>query len=261
MDREKLINDYYSNYEEDERFSKDNYHCIEYIVTKLYIEKYLKHGDRILEVGAGTGAYSIHYASLGYKVNSIEYSKHNLEILKSKITDDMDIVAEQGDAVDLSRFEDNTFDMTLVLGPMYHLYEDSDINKAISEAIRVTKKDGIIVLAYITNDGVFVRWGLQKDHLLDGYPNSYDDNFTMSRKPEEIFSTFYIQEFKDIMSKYDVEHLHDVATDGLAPILGDKLNSLSKEEMDVWLRYQISRCEREDLQGYSCHMLYMCKKN
>lgn len=259
MDRKEIINNHYNNYSEDDRFTKDNYHSLEYIISKTYFDKYIKPGDRILEVGAGTGAYSLYYANKGYKVNAIEFVQHNLDILNSKITDNMDIVAEQGDAVDLSRFEDNTFDVTLVLGPLYHLFDDEDINKAISEAIRVTKKDGIIAIAYITNDGVFADWGV--DHLIDGYPKSFDENFRLVREPNETFAPFYIQEFKDIMSKYDVTLLNSVATDGIAPIIGDKINNLSKEEFDVWVKYQLSVCEREDLQGYSCHMLYICKKN
>ena len=259
MDRKEIINNHYNNYEEDNRFTKDNYHSLEYIVSKTYFEKYIKPGDRILEVGAGTGAYSLYYANKGYKVNAIEFAEHNLDILKSKITNNMDIVAEQGDAVDLSRFDDNTFDVTLVLGPLYHLFDDEDINKAISEAIRVTKKDGVIAIAYITSDGVFANWGV--DHLLDGYPNDFNDNFKLTRYPEGIFAPFYIQEFKHMMSKYNVTLLNSVAVDGIAPIIGDKINNLSKEEFNVWVKYQLSVCEREDLQGYSCHMLYICKKN
>ena len=64
-----------------------------------------------------------------------------------------------------------------------------------------------------------------------------------------------------MMSKYNVTLLNSVAVDGIAPIIGDKINALSKEEFDVWVKYQLSVCEREDLQGYSCHMLYICKKN
>ena len=258
MDREKIINNYYNNYSEDDRFTKDNYHSLEYTISKHYFDKYLKKGDRILEVGAGTGAYSVYYASRGYKVNSIEYVKYNLDILKSKITDKMDIVAEQGDAIDLSRFKDNTFDITLVLGPLYHLYKDDEINQAIKEAIRVTKRNGIIAFAYITTDSVFARYAI--DHLIDGYPKCFDDSFKLVRTPEAIFTTFYIEEFKDIMKKYNIKHLHDVATDGIAPLLKNKINSLSKEEFAVWEKYQLSICERKDLQGYSCHMLYICKK-
>ncbi len=257
-DRKNLLSNHYENYDEDNRLIKDNTHNVEYLITKEYIEKYLKKGDKILEVGAGTGRYSLNYASQGYDVTSIEFVQHNLDILKSKITKDMKIRAEQGDAVDLSRFTNNIFDMTLVLGPLYHLYQDSDINKAIEEAIRVTKKNGIIMFAYITSDGVFADWAV--DHLLDGFPNDFDENFKLVRYPEGIFAPFYIQEFKNILKNYNIEYLHNVAVDGIVNIISDKINSLSEEEFKVWVKYQLSVCEREDLQGYSCHMLYICRK-
>lgn len=256
--RKNIINDYYKNYDEDNRLIKDNAHNVEFFITKEYIEKYLKENDRILETGAGTGRYSLYYANKGFDVTAIEFVQHNLDILKNKISKDMKIVAEQGDILDLSRFSDNTFDVTLVLGPLYHLYEDDDIRKAISEAIRVTKKDGIIMIAYITSDGVFAHWGI--DHLLDGYPNDFDESFKFIRYPEGIFAPFYIDEFKQIMNEFNVEYLNNVATDGIANIMSDKINNLSEEEFKVWLKYQLSICEREDLQGYSCHMLYICKK-
>lgn len=63
------------------------------------------------------------------------------------------------------------------------------------------------------------------------------------------------------MSNYDVTLLNSVAVDGIAPIIGGKINSLSKEEFDIWVKYQLSICEREDLQGYSRHMLYICRKS
>ena len=258
-DREEILNDYYNNFDEDGRLDKDKTHHIEYFVTKKYIDKYLKEGDKILEVGAGTGRYSLELAKEGYDVTAIEYVEHNIDILKSKITNNMTIKAEQGDALDLSRFADNTFDMTLVLGPMYHLYEDEDINKAISEAIRVTKQGGIIAFAYITSDGVFLAWGV--DHLIDGQERAFGPDFKLTRVPEEIFAPFYISEFKEIMSKHNVTLLNNVSTDGIAPIIEEKINNLSDEEYNVWLNYQLSICEREDLQGFSCHMLYVCRKN
>ena len=255
------LNKFYNeDCDEDSRLIS-NHGSIEFITTTKYIDELLKDGDRILEVGAGTGRYSLYYANKGYKVNSIELVEHNLDILKSKIVPNMDIVAEQGDALDLSRFENNTFDVTLVLGPLYHLYEDSDIHKAIEEAIRVTKNGGIIAIAYLTSDSIMVNWALKKDHLIDGYPNDFDENFKMINYPKGLFSSFYISEFKEIMSKQDVRLLKNIATDGLSHCFKVKIDSLSKEEFNVWLRYHLSTCEREDLQGYSSHMLYICRKN
>lgn len=164
-DVEKIINDYYNNYDEDSRLIKDKAHRIEYITTTKYIEKYLKKGDRILEIGAGTGRYSINYASKGYKVDAVELVNKNLEILKGKITEEMDISAIQGNAMDLSMYKENTFDITLVLGPLYHLYDDTDINKALEEAIRVTKSKGKIFIAYLTDDSVILSYGVRKGNL------------------------------------------------------------------------------------------------
>jgi len=259
MDRKEIINDYYQNYDEENRLTRDNTHNIELYITQNYINKYLKEHDKILEIGAGTGRYSLSLASKGYDVTSVEYVKHNLDILKSKITKDMKITPILGDAINLKELEDNTYDLTLVLGPLYHLYDEKDIDSAISEAIRVTKKKGIIMIAYITSDSVFANWAL--DHLLDGYPNDFDKNFKLVRYPEGIFASFYVSEFEEIMKKYLVTFLHDVATDGIAKLIEDRLNNLTKEEFEVWKRYQLSVCERRDLIGYSSHMLYICRKD
>ena len=258
-EREKILSEHYGDgTAEDQRLSKDKAHSVEYLTTKKYIDNYLKEGDRILEVGAGTGAYSLHYASLGYRVNSIEFLEGNLNILKSKITKDMNITAEQGDALDLSRFKDNKFDITLILGPLYHLFTEKDKRKAIEEAIRVTKKGGLIYLAYLTSDSVFISYCLKKHHLLD--KNTYDKNYKMLNIPEEVFSVFYIDEFKNTMNNYNIEYLNNVATDGVAGILREHVNDLTDEEFNVLLNYHYSTCEREDLQGYSSHMLYICRK-
>lgn len=261
MNRQEILNNFYNEDCVEDTRLESQHGQVEFLTTIKYIEEYLKPETKILEIGAGTGRYSLYYANKGYDVTSIEYVRHNLDILKSKIKDNMNIVAEQGDAVDLSRFENNTFDVTLVLGPLYHLYEDKDINKAIEEAIRVTKKDGIIAIAYLTSDSIMIDWSLMGDHLINGYPNDFDDNFKMTRYPQGVFAPFYISEFKNIMSKFNVELLHNVATDGFTRHVKDKIDSLSKEEFEVWMRYHLSTCEREELQGYSNHMLYICKRN
>lgn len=147
------------------------------------------------------------------------------------------------------------------MGPLYHLYDNNDIKKAIDEAIRVTKKGGLIMIAYLTSDSTMINWGLMRNHLLDGYPKYFDNNFKIQRLPEGIFSHFYISEFKELMKNYDVQFLNNVAIDGFSTYVKETIDSLSKEEFDIWMKYHLSTCEREDLQGYSNHILYICRKN
>ena len=80
----EILENYYNNYDEEARLVRDKTHTIEFITTTKFADKYLKNGDRILEIGAGTGRYTIHYAKKGFKVDAVELIKKNLDILKSK---------------------------------------------------------------------------------------------------------------------------------------------------------------------------------
>ena len=255
----EILNKYYSEYDEETRLVKDRSHHVEFITTIEYVDRYLKENDRILEVGAGTGRYSLYYASKGYKVDSVELIQSNIDVFKTKIRDDMDINVIKGNALDLSMYEDETFDVTLVLGPLYHLFTKEDKEKAISEALRVTKKGGMIFLAYITNDAVILSYGLRKGNLLR-IPELVDENYKLKDIPEEIFSVNLVDEFDEMMNGFSVEHLHNVATDGISAQLAEYVNKLSEEEYDIWVNYHLKTAERKDLLGYSNHILYIARK-
>ncbi|MDE5631075.1 MAG: class I SAM-dependent methyltransferase [Bacilli bacterium] len=261
QNREQILTEFYTNMcDEDVRMNK-KHRRIEFITTTKYIDEYIDKGYKILEVGAGTGAYSLHYAKKGYGVTAVEYVKHNLDILKSKITDDMKIEAYEGDAIDLSRFATDTFDMVLVLGPLYHLYTEEEVNKCIEEAKRVCKKDGILMFAYLPNDSIMVSWALLKGNLKSGYENGqFDENFKMISEPNEIMRAFDINEVTTIMNNHGIKYLKSVATAGIAPHFREIIDNLSDEEYDLWVKYHLSSCERREIQGYSTHMLYIGKK-
>ncbi len=261
-DRNVLLNKFYNEMcDEDTRL--DNKHSkLEFLTTDKYIQKYLKPGCKILEVGAGTGKYSLHYAKQGYQVTAIEYVEHNLDVLKSKITENMNIIAEQGDAIDLTRFEDNTFDIVLVLGPLYHLYTEEEINKCIIEARRVCKKDGVMMFAYLPNDSIMISWALLKGHLKSGRDNKqFDENFRMISVPSEIMRAFYIDELEEIMKLNHIEKVNNISTSGVAPHFRDIIDNLSDEEFEIWKNYHFSSCERKEVQGYSTHMLYIGRRD
>ncbi len=256
---EKILNDFYNNYDEDSRLIRDKAHMVEYITTTKYIEKYLKNGDRILEIGAGTGRYSLNYAEKGYRVDAVELVNKNLDILKNKITDKMNINAIQGNCIDLNMYADNTFDITLVLGPLYHLYDDEDINKAISEALRLTKKGGKIFLAYITDDAVVLSYGLRKGNM-KRLKELCDENWNVKKIPEEIFATYKVKDFDKLIDKYNVKKLATIATDGISANMQEYINKLDDEEFGIYVNYHLKNCKRKDLIGYSNHILAIVEK-
>ena len=138
------------------------------------------------------------------------------------------------------------------------MYTEEDKKKAIEEALRVTKPNGYLYIAYLTNDSVMLSYGLKKRHLLD--KGLFDENYKFYDKPEEIFTTFNIDEFNKLMDNYPIENISTVATDGLSSILRDYVNILDDEEFKVWLDYHYKSCEKKDLIGYSSHALYIGKK-
>lgn len=255
----EILNKHYKNIDEDNRLVRDKAHSIEYLTTIKYIDKYLKTGDKILEIGAATGRYSIHYAEKGYEVDAIDLVESNLEILKQKISTNMRITVKQGNAIDLRMYEDNTFDVTLCLGPLYHLFSKEQKEKAISEAIRVTKKGGKIFFAYITNEAVILSYGLRKGNLLK-LKDITEEGYKVKQIPEEVFSSNYVKEIKEIMKQFPLKELKHIAADGLAPSLAIYLNNLSEEEFNIWLDYHYAVCEREDLLSVSSHVIYIAEK-
>lgn len=237
-------------------------HYIEFITTTHYIDKYLKQGDRILEVGAGTGAYSLYYANKGYRVDALELVQANVDVMKSKINDSMNIKAIQGNALDLSMYEDNTFDVTLVLGPLYHLFKKEEEEQAIKEAIRVTKPNGKILIAFILFDLTMLTWGFQGKNIYENYGDNKQvlPDFKPNNSENLIFNMRYFSEVKELLNKFDVKKLCYVATDDVGRVMREDIDNMNDEEYKMFVNYHLSICEREDLIGYSRHILSIIEK-
>ncbi|MDE6412952.1 MAG: methyltransferase domain-containing protein, partial [Eubacterium sp.] len=142
-----IISKFYSKYDEENRLLAKS-HLPEYLTTMRYIEKYLKPDCKILEIGAGTGRYSISLAEKGFRIDAVELVEHNIKIMKTKVKPYHKINIYKGNACDLSFIKSNSYDIVLLLGPMYHLFEEKDKHKAISEAIRVAKNGAVVFAAY-----------------------------------------------------------------------------------------------------------------
>ena len=120
--------DFYNRIDEDSRLLS-KHGRIEFLTTTKYIEKYLKDGMKIIEIGAATGRYSHYFAQKGFEVDAVELIEHNIEIFKSKTQPNEKISIRQGNAINLSDCPDESYDITLLLGPMYHLYTVEDQKK------------------------------------------------------------------------------------------------------------------------------------
>lgn len=256
---DKII-DFYKNYNEDKRLTSKS-HLPEYMTTMRYIEKYLKPGSKILEIGAGTGRYSLALADKGYRVDAVELVPYNIEIMKKKVKKEHKINIYEGNACNLGFLSDNTYDIVLLLGPMYHLFTDTDKHSAISEAIRVSKAGGIIYAAYCNNDTCMYKMFYKKrilDYLKKGL---VDENYHAKSSPNEIFELYRKSDIDKLMENFNVTRLHFVGVDMLSDFYSNRLDRLNKKEFEEYMKFLSAICEREDLTGFSIHMLDIFRKN
>jgi len=256
---EEIIKKHYEGYEEDIRFTKSKGTAVEFFTNMHYIKKFIKKGDKVLEIGTATGAYAIELAKQGFDVTAIDLVQYNIDVLNKKAQDIKNLTAEKGDALDLSKFAENSFDMVLCFGPLYHLYSKQERMQAINEAIRVCKKDGILMFAFLTYSSIVWADGILWQQI-DKIQEYMDKDGRLQNRPENVFSGYFIEDFEMQFENLNTQHIVNVASDGLAYIFRDYIDALPENKYKMFLNWHLSTCERRDQQGLSAHMLYICKK-
>lgn len=255
---EKQLIKYYNKFNEDKRLTR-RHGKVEFIVTLKYIYNYLSkmNNPKIIDIGAGTGKYSIELSNQGYDVTAIELVKHNLSYIKKYNK----IKSYQGNAIDLSIFKDETFDLTLLFGPMYHLINENDKIKALNEAKRITKKDGIIMVAYIMNDYCILTHGFKDNNILNSIENKMiDDNFKCIKWDNNLYSVYRLEDIDKLNEKVNLNRIKIITPDGPANYMRSTLNKMSDKEFDKFIEYVLSISDRKDMIGSSAHTVDILKK-
>jgi SAM-dependent methyltransferase len=206
---------------------------------------------RIIDIGAGTGRYSVPLAEEGYDVTAVELVRHNLGILKAKGSA---VKAYEGNAMKLKRFPDDSFDAALLFGPMYHLHSEEEKLAALREAKRVVREDGIIFVAYIMNEYSVVQYAFKERHILEALEQGMlDESFHTKKNANELYSFMRIEDIDRLNEKAGLTRQKIIAADGAANYMRPFLNALTEDEFEQFVRYHLATCERGDLLGASAH--------
>lgn len=262
METLQALQEYYGGYDEDSRLLS-RHGSVEFLTTMRYIEKYLQPGMRVLEIGAATGRYSHTLARRGYRVDAVELVAHNIEIFQKNTCPEENVRIFQGNAKNLCMLSDDTYDITLLLGPMYHLFSVPEQLEALSEAIRVTKKGGIIFAAYCGNDATMVQYCFGRGMLKEQrYLDLVDPvTFKAASDPAELFELYRKEDIDTLMKVFPTTRLHYVGTDMATNYMRQTIDEMDDDFFRLYLRYHFSICERSDLVGASHHILDIFRKD
>lgn len=253
-----LLEKYYNKFNEDKRLLS-RHGQVEFFVTMQYLKEII--GERqnldIIDIGAGTGRYSVELENLGHKLTAVELVNKNVSQIKMK---SKTIVAKQGNALNL-RFKDNSFDIALVFGPTYHLFSHEDKLKAINEAKRVLRKNGIMFVMYLTNEYAFITYAIKEGNLQKVLKEKkIDDKFNCVTSPDDLYSYVRLEEINKLKEDSGLERIKIIGVDGATDYIRPYINKLSEEDFEIYKNYQLSICERPELLGASSHIMDILKK-
>lgn len=263
------IEDFYNKFNEEKRL--DTRHGqIEYRVTMKYIHDCIdklmvemgisdKSQLKLLDIGAATGRYSVPLCEEGYEVTAVELVKYNLGILKKK---NSNVIAIQGNALNLKKLKSDTYDLTLLFGPMYHLMSAEEKIRALSEAKRVTRKGGYILVAYIMNEYAFVIRAIQENMIHESVEKGLlSEDFHVIPNEESVYDFVRIEDINRFNETVGVDREKIISPDGPANYIRPFVNKLDEEGFEWLVKYQLATAERQDIIGAAAHTVDILRKN
>lgn len=252
------IEKYYNKFNEDKRLTH-RHGIVEYTISMKYIQKYiLKTPSKIIDIGAGTGRYSVALSDLGHDVTAVELVKHNLNVIKEK---SKKVNAILGNALNLQKFADNTFDIAILFGPMYHLFTYEDKLKALKEAKRVTKTGGFIFVGYVMNEYAFIKHAIIDGNLRKALnENKLDKNYQILSTEKDLYSYSRLYEIDKLKDALNLKREVIFAPDGATDYIRKYINALSEDDFKEYIKYQETICEFPELLGASSHVVDVLQK-
>ena len=214
---------------------------------------------RLLDIGAGTGRYSVVLAEEGYDVTAVELVRYNLGVLKKKASS---VKAMQGNALNLKKLESASYDVTLLFGPMYHLFGFEQKLRALSEARRVTKPNGVILVAYCMNEYSVITYGFKERNVLSCMAEErFTEDFKTISSPDKLYDYMRIEDIDALNEAAGLRRIKILSPDGPANYIRPFLNQLTDEEFELFVRYQMAVCERADLIGAGAHTVDILRRD
>ena len=250
------IEKHYNKHPEDKRLLR-RHGIVEFETTMHHLHRFLQSGQFILDIGAGTGRYTSALMAEGYQVKAVELVRRNIEVFLKR-EPSADVV--QGDARDMAFLPTASADVTLLLGPLYHLIGDEEKLKALNEAKRVTKPGGLIFVAYLMNEYSILSYCFDEERINDLLARGVvDQQYHVQVQEGELYDYVRLEDIDRLNGKAGLERVTIFSPDGAADYMRTRLNQMSDETFARFIEYQKCISERPDLIGAGSHVVDVLK--
>jgi len=262
----KIIRDYYDGEVEGEwnRIAGRP----EFLLTCRMLDRYIKPGDQVLDIGGGPGRYSLYLAEKGSDVTLFDLSPENVRFAKERAGEcGLSIDAIAGDAREADALAEGPFDHVLLMGPMYHLLEEVDRVRAAEASLNLLKPGGLLYVSFISMFAGII------------YGMKYAPEIIASKEPCEIefmecvvgrksyagdafTKAFFIDqgEILPFMAQFPLQKLHLFGQEGVLSPCEGNIMAQPPQIVEAWLDYSERLWEREDLLSWSEHLMYVGRK-
>ena len=151
------------------------------------------------------------------------------------------------------------------MGPFYHLTDDILRKKCLSESIRVLKKGGYLITAYIPRLYLNQMIVMADDKYVDDklLCQIRDIGILLHDDPKCFWTDTYYSSYDEMQKLYKdngIECIDHFAQDGLAPLFHDKVDKWDDEKFETWFKYHLSVCSDRSIINMSNHVIIVGKK-
>lgn len=246
------IEKHYNKHPEDLRLQR-RHGRVEFQVTMHHLHRFLKMGMHLLDIGAGTGRYTSALMAEGYQVKAVELVRRNIDVfLKREPTANV----VQGDARSMPFLPTASADITLLLGPLYHLFGDEEKVKALAEARRVTKPGGLIFVAYLMNEYSILSYCFDEDRIGTLMEQGLvDEDYHIQAKGDELYDYVRLADIDRLNRLAGLQRVCIFSPDGPADYMRTWLNQMSDDTFARFIDFQKRVSERPDLLGAGSHVV------
>lgn len=264
-DSRDIIRNFYDQNSQQEWDRLDR-HPYEFAITTHMMDRYIKAGDSILDIGGGPGRYSLHYLEKGNPVTLTDLSQGNIDFAMRLASErELPLRSLACDALLIQEYVEDKFDHVFLMGPLYHLLDEAERIQAVKSAIAMLKPNGILYASFLLMfSGIIYFLREAPEQVVQPSEQVWLDAVRqqISWGGNAFTRAFFIDQDKVLpfMQQFDLEILHLFGQEGITSTHNYDLQMQPEEIQNAWINLSVDMCEIPKYLSHSEHAMVVARK-